>query len=125
MSTVKCRYCGSMILSENRFCPNCGAANPDYVMPGRRNPMPETIQELKDYCAVQKIPLQLLHIHIGDNYTGPKAIGIYRDGENVIVYKNKTDGSRFVRYKGSDEAYAVREITLKLKEILHRFESSR
>ncbi|MBR2760713.1 MAG: zinc-ribbon domain-containing protein [Solobacterium sp.] len=124
MTSVKCPYCGAMILSENRFCPNCGAANHAYVLPGKSNPMPETIAELKEYCEMKKIPLKAIHFHIGENYRGARAIGIYRDGENVIVYKNKSDGSRFIRYQGSDEAYAVREITLKLKEVLHRFEAS-
>ena len=32
-----------------------------------------------------------------------------------MVYKNKADGSRAVRYSGPDEAYAVRELYLKLK----------
>ena len=38
-----------------------------------------------------------------------------------IVYKNKADGTRAVRYKGTDEAYAVNELYLKLKdEILNQ-----
>lgn len=123
MSFVQCRYCGNSILSENRFCPSCGAANPDYVIPGKTDLLPNTIDELKDYCMVQKIPLKELHFHIGENYRGPYAIGIYRDGNTVIVYKNKADGSRFIRYQGSDETRAVHEIFLKLKDVLRRFAS--
>lgn len=32
-----------------------------------------------------------------------------------MVYKNKDDGSRAIRYRGKDEAYAVNELYLKLK----------
>lgn len=53
---------------------------------------------------------------IGEDYKEPKAFGIYQDGNRFIVYKNKADGSRAIRYDGLDEAYAVNEIYLKLKE---------
>lgn len=38
-----------------------------------------------------------------------------------VVYKNKDDGQRALRYRGTDEAYAVNELYLKLKdEILNQ-----
>ena len=42
--------------------------------------------------------------------------GIYRDEDGeFVVYKNKSDGSRAVRYKGLDEAFAVNELYEKLR----------
>lgn len=41
-----------------------------------------------------------------------------QNGGEVTVYKNKSDGTRAVRYQGTDEAYAVNEVYLKIKEML-------
>ena len=58
---------------------------------------------------------------IGIDYRQPRAFGIYQAGNEFIVYKNKADGTRAVRYQGTDEAYAVNELYLKLKdEILNQ-----
>lgn len=110
---VKCEYCDGYFDDQLETCPNCGGTN-EHI---RRvsNEIPKTIDELKAYCAANKVPLQQMHFHIGEDYKGAKAFGIYREGEDVIVYKNKADGSRAVRYKGSDEAYAVNEIYQKLR----------
>jgi hypothetical protein len=58
-----------------------------------------------------------MRVHLGEDYRGARAYGIYQaeDG-SFVVYKNKSDGSRAVRYQGSDEAYAVNELFLKMKE---------
>ena len=53
---------------------------------------------------------------IGKNIHQPKAFGIYKKGKNFIVYKNKANGLRSIRYKGEDEEFAVNEIITKLKE---------
>ena len=55
---------------------------------------------------------------IGKDYKEPKAFGIYKDenNNNFVVYKNKSDGTRAIRYEGKDEAYAVNELYIKLKE---------
>ena len=110
---VKCDYCDGFFDDQLEKCPNCGATNKNI----RRvsNQIPKTIDELKKYCADNKVPLAQMHFHIGEDYKGAKAFGIYRDGENVVVYKNKADGSRAVRYNGKDEAYAVNEIYQKLR----------
>ena len=110
---VKCEYCDSYIDETLDACPNCGA--PNKKMMRSANGIPKTIDELKEFCAAHNLPLEQMHFHIGDNYPYPKAFGIYRDGENVIVYKNKADGTRAIRYQGTDEAYAVNEIYQKLK----------
>ena len=78
--------------------------------------IPQTIEELKAFCAEKGMPLEKMRFFIGENIQQPKAFGIYRDeNDRFVVYKNKADGSRAVRYSGPDEAYAVSELYLKLK----------
>ena len=112
---VKCEYCDSFIDDTLDKCPNCGAPN-EHMMRSA-NKVPKTIEELKEFCAQKNINLQQMHVHIGENYTGPKAFGIYKDGENFVVYKNKANGERAVRYRGTDESYAVNELYQKMKEM--------
>ena len=79
-------------------------------------PKPRTISELLQFCNEQKMPLRSMRFFIGEDCPEPKAFGIFQgpDGD-FVVYKNKADGSRAVRYKGPDEAFAVNEIYQKLK----------
>lgn len=112
---IKCEYCESFIDDSEDTCPNCGAVNIN--MKRVANGVPTTIEELKDYCVEQNLPISMMRFYIGENYKLPKAFGIYKDetsGE-FIVYKNKADGTRAIRYQGTDEAYAVNEIYLKLQ----------
>lgn len=111
---VKCDYCGSYISDADSNCPRCGAPN---VNAGRTGSgVPRTIEELKAFIARYNIPAEKMRFFIGEDYRQPRAFGIYRDMEgDYVVYKNKSDGSRSVRYKGSDQEYAVNEIYQKLK----------
>ena len=119
-STGKCAYCGSTLRSDQQICPNCGAANENYVAETPKTVfLPKTIEELKEYCAERGMPLLRMRFFIGEDYREPRAFGIYRDGENVVVYKNKADGSRAIRYRGRDEAHAVNELFQKLLEECH------
>ncbi|MBR3179269.1 MAG: hypothetical protein IKF49_07110 [Clostridia bacterium] len=119
-STGKCQYCGSTISSEDQKCPSCGAPNPNYVEPTERQIfLPKTIEELKEYCAQRGMPLLRMRFFIGEDFREPKAFGIYREGDEFIVYKNKSDGSRAIRYRGPDEKYAVNELFLKLLDECH------
>ena len=119
-STSKCPYCGSTVRSDERSCPNCGAENSRFVVdePGTVF-RPKTIGELQEYCAERGMPLLRMRFFIGEDYPEPKAFGIYQDGADFIVYKNKADGSRAVRYRGPDQAYAVGELYDKLLEECH------
>ena len=120
-STGKCEFCGSTVKSDERNCPSCGAANPNFVEDAPRTVFfPKTIEELKEYCAERGMPLLRMRFFIGENYQEPRAFGIYRDGDRVVVYKNKANGSRAVRYSGPDEAYAVKELYLKLLDECHK-----
>ncbi len=119
-STSQCKYCGSTVSSSEAKCPNCGAPNENYVAETARQIfMPKTIEELKEYCAERGMPLLKMRFFIGEDYRQPKAFGIYREGSNYIVYKNKANGERAVRYRGPDEEYAVSELFAKLLEECH------
>ena len=120
MPQVKCEYCGSFIDETADKCPNCGAVNANF----KRivSDTPSTIEELQDWYRARNLPDEnITRFFIGKDVREPRAFGIYKDGSEYIVYKNKADGSRAVRYKGTDEAYAVNELYLKLKsEILNQ-----
>ena len=69
---------------------------------------PKTMKELEDEFNAIRIPQQITRFCINENKKEPKWFGIYQDDNgNFIVYKNKADGSRFVRYKGKNEEEAV------------------
>jgi hypothetical protein len=114
-SNSKCPYCGGIVSSADLNCPHCGASNANYVDKAPRHALlPRTIDEMKDYCAQRRIPLREMRFFVGENYRQPRAYGIYREGDRFIVYKNKSDGTRAIRYDGPDEAHAVEELYLKL-----------
>lgn len=117
---VKCDYCGSYISEKDEFCKHCGAVNSSFKR--SVDGTPKTIAELKAWYASKNLPPEdVTRFFIGTNYKGPRAFGIYEENGNFIVYKNKDDGSRAIRYNGRDEAYAVNELYLKLKnEILNQ-----
>lgn len=113
---IRCKYCESWINDTDEVCKNCGGVNEELKRVA--NGVPTTIDELKLFCRAHNLPLAKMRFYIGENYKLPKAFGIYKDeasGE-FVVYKNKADGSRAIRYQGKDEAYAVNEIYLKLKD---------
>ncbi len=113
---IKCDYCGNYIPDTEPVCPNCGA--PNNGVKRTADEVPHTIEQLKEYVAKNNIPVDQLRFFIGVDYKEAKAFGIYKDEDtgNFVVYKNKGDGERAVRYEGKDEAYAVNEIYQKLKE---------
>ena len=119
-STSQCKYCGSTVSSSDKNCPSCGATNEGYVAETARQIfLPKTIDELKEYCAERGMPLLKMRFFIGEDYRRPKAFGIYRDGNEFVVYKNKANGERAIRYRGPDEAHAVNELFLKLLDECH------
>lgn len=110
-----CDFCGGYISETDQTCPNCGATNSQYKRTG--DGVPRTIEELKKWYVAHNLPAEeITRFFIGKDYKEPKAFGIYQDGDRFIVYKNKADGSRAIRYDGGDEAYAVNELYMKLKE---------
>ena len=117
---IKCEYCGSMIEETADKCPFCGATN--NAVKRTTDKTPKTIAELQQWYQDRHLPpYETTRFFIGINYKKPKAFGIYQDGDQFIVYKNKANGERAIRYQGTDEAYAVNELYLKLKsEILNQ-----
>lgn len=111
---VRCDYCGNYIEDTDKNCPHCGAPNDRMQRSGAN--VPKTIEELKAFCEAHSLPLKQMRFFVGENYRGPRAFGIYKDEDgSFVVYKNKSDGSRTVRYCGTDEAYAVNELYQKMK----------
>lgn len=141
----RCPHCGALVLPQEKFCAQCGGplggetAEPEtpvneadstirlempemtaQAAPAPAIPThPRTIGELKAYCAANGMPLERMRFFIDQDYRQPRAFGIYRDGDQFVVYKNKGDGSRAVRYHGPDEAYAVNELFQKLLSECH------
>jgi hypothetical protein len=116
---IKCDYCGNTYEDTLAKCPSCGGPNPSHKNDNR----PKTIEELKTWYKERNLPApEVTRFFIGTDYRQPKAFGIYKDDQgDFVVYKNKADGSRAVRYKGKDEAFAVNEIYERLKdEIVHQ-----
>lgn len=106
----QCGNCGKYYDSTESVCPDCGTVNPRVLT------QPVTIEELLLFAQGHNLPLKDMRFFIGENYAGPRAFGIYRaENGNVVVYKNKADGSRAIRYEGPDEAFAVNEILQKMR----------
>ena len=120
MPQIRCKSCDSWFDDTEDRCPYCGTVNPNYKKV--LNVTPQTIGELKQWYADRKLPPEeVTRFFIGRDVREARAFGIYQDGPEYVVYKNKDDGSRVIRYRGTDEAYAVNELYLKLKsEILNQ-----
>lgn len=117
----KCEYCGSFINDTDEVCPNCGGVNENCIRSA--DGIPKTISELQKYAVEHNWPIEQMRLFIGQDYKEPKAFGIYEENGVFYVYKNKVDGTRVYRYRGSDEAYAVNEIYQKMhSEIMRRKE---
>ena len=118
-----CEYCGAPLRTEDQVCPNCGAPNP-FCQPQEKPEeakqysvyYPQTIRDLQIYCSERGMPLEKMRFFVGQDFQEPRAFGIYQDDGEFVVYKNKADGSRAVRYRGKDEAHAVSELYEKLMQ---------
>ena len=113
---VRCTFCDNLMRETDLNCPFCGTPHDPA---GRSAPSaPQTMYELRKFAETVGISLERLHFHLGEDYKGRCAFGMYRDEKtgNFVVYKNKDNGKRAIRYEGPDEAYAVNELYQKLKE---------
>ncbi len=100
------------------------------VMENEKKYLPEkveTYEELKNVFEEFHIDSDKTRFYIGDDYTDPKAFVIYQDDfGDFVVYKMKADGTRALRYKGSNEKHAVNEYYQKfLEEVSKRPEFAR
>ena len=66
-----------------------------------------TIEELDTFFKEKGISSEKTRFFINENRSDPKCFGIYKEGDEYIVYKNKANGQRFTRYKGNNESIAV------------------
>ena len=113
---IKCDYCGTLNNETNKNCWNCGA--PLSGNHRTSDSQPHTIEELKQWYKDMNLPPEeVTRFFIGKDIKEAKAFGIYKNNiGDFVVYKNKADGSRAIRYEGADEAYAVNELYQRLKE---------
>lgn len=111
---IRCDYCNNFISDTDVKCPNCGAPNSRLMRSAQG--VPKTVAELETFCRGHGMDLERMRFFLGKDIREPRAFGIYQEADgDFIVYKNKADGSRAVRYRGKDEAYAVNELYQKLK----------
>lgn len=114
---IKCSFCGGFFDDTETHCPNCGAINEGVVR--TTSDQPQSIEQLKQWYKDRGLPpSETTRFFIGVDYRKPRAFGIYKDEQtgNFVVYKNKDSGQRAVRYEGTDEAYAVNELYMRLKQ---------
>lgn len=127
MRNCVCGSCKVKYSNKLNNCPNCGARNPSRIpveAPSEHSfQMPKTLRELELLLEENRLSPNDIRLHIREDYPGPLCCGIFQDAEgNFVVYKNRIDGSRVVRYQGPDEAYAVSEL---LQKALDRVEVRR
>ena len=112
---VKCDYCQQLVDETEKSCPNCGAPMPTANRTALEQP--KTIEQLQEWYKARNLPPEnVTRFFIGKDVKEARAFGIYKNSNgDCVVYKNKSDGSRAIRYQGADEEYAVNEIYQKLK----------
>ena len=75
-----------------------------------------SVAELIQRCQERGMPLERMRFFINEDRREPRCFGIYQDPRSGywVVYKNKDNGSRAVRYNGPDEGYAANELWQKI-----------
>lgn len=81
-----------------------------------------SLSELEAFFREKNIPSEQIRFFVNENRNDARCFGIYQDINtgNFIVYKNKDDGTRSVRYEGVDEKLAVNIFFSKLKEEMYK-----
>ena len=116
---VKCTFCGESIDETNSKCPYCGGVNE--AIQRFTDDTPRTIAELEAWYQAHNLPpYEVTRFFIGTDSRSPKVFGIYYSNQHVLLYKNLANGNRTVLYNGTDEAYAVNEYYVCLKQEILR-----
>lgn len=70
---------------------------------------PKSLEDLEKFFVDNNIPQEKVRFFINEDMKEAKCFGVYIDPETFeyVVYKNKSDGSRFERYRGNNEQEAV------------------
>ena len=111
---IRCEYCDNFISDTDEKCPFCGA--PNGHLQRAASGTPRTIEELRAFAQAHNLPLEKMRFFLGEDCREARAFGIYKDENgDFVVYKNKANGERAVRYRGKDEAYAVNELWQKMR----------
>lgn len=77
----------------------------------------QSIEDINELAARYGMPLERMRFFIGVNNTEPKCFGIYQDDAGYwVVYKNKANGEKAIRYRGRDEAEACQIIWDKIED---------
>ena len=108
---IKCSYCGNEFDETLDNCPSCGGVNVNVKKTSESGP--RTLEELKKwFYETNGLTSEKTHIYVGENCSEPAVFGMYKDEDtnDFIVYKNKQNGERAIRYQGKDEQYAVNEL---------------
>lgn len=116
---TKCEYCGGYISDTDETCPNCGAVNPLLVRKIKK--VPSTIVELKQWYNKKDFPpSKVTRFFIGENPGFKNSSGIYKSKKtgNTVLYEIDSKGNRIIRYDGKDEAYAVNEFYMQIRETM-------
>lgn len=83
------------------------------------NSVQELIERTKEMPLerTKEMPLERMRFFINEDKKEARCFGIYQEQDtgHWVVYKNKADGSRAVRYSGPDEAYAAQELWAKIQ----------
>ena len=76
-----------------------------------------SINDILELASRYEMPLERMRFFIGINNTEPKCFGIYQDEAGYwVVYKNKANGQKAVRYRGRSEAEASQIIWDKIED---------
>lgn len=106
-----CEYCGKSYNEKRKRCPHCGTPNRAVD-----RDCPKTVEGLRNYCKNHDVDPHSLHFHIGSDYRGARAYGIYRDTDGkFVVYKNHRDKRRTELFRDADEGAAVAVLYAKLQ----------
>jgi predicted nucleic acid-binding Zn ribbon protein len=120
MAQIKCKACGTWINDTDKFCSNCAAPNTQQV-DVTQDDIPDTIVELRQWYVRQTaINNKIRRYLIGFSSDDPNASGICKNGNMFIVYENDANGKTTVKYKGTDEAYAVNAMCLQIQSDLSK-----